>query len=248
MERKNNILYYFPVQADILYKNINNIKSREFKNAKKDISVPLTNAIISGYGIEDDNIKKCHIIYRKLLKITLFFAFVLFAFLIVIVLSDKSSGGLEESLEKILAWLIIPAFLEFPFLIVTSICLVKFKHKFLNYYLESYKPRCTQYPDDFRDRLAKTGFEMFNNYEKIKGFEDADEIDNLEKNLNTYYENCVCISCKRHIKCSKISQFKDYSAICPECGKISIIPENSHNNIDNVFLSVLNEYWFGENI
>lgn len=243
MERKDNILYYFPVQADILYKNTDNIKSREFKKAKKDISVPLTNIIISGYGIEDDNIKKCHIIYKRLLKITLFFTFFFFAFLIVIVLSDKSSGKFEKILEEISVWFMIPAFLEILFLIITLICLLRFRRKFLNYYLESYKPRCTQYPDDFRDRLAKTGLEMFDNCEEIQGFEDDDIYEE-----NSIYQNCVCIFCKRHMKCSDISKFENYSAVCPKCNKIAVIPENPDDKIDDIFISALNEYWFGEDI
>lgn len=234
-----NLLYYFPKEADVLYKN--DKKSSEFKEAKKTLSVPLGNVIINGMLCKEGSFAdKLHTKYTGLLKYTLFFAVVVFVWLVSLAVSSEFSGRLSRIFEEICIWLMIPAAIFFPLITVQLFWLYSFKYRILNYYLESYTPRCIDYPDNLRDEIAKMGFDMFQNQEEIQGYEDfPEEFEDDE----IRFENCVCAACKSRLKCDEVTDFDDYSAICPKCGEKAVIPD-AENDISDVLLSAVHEYWF----
>ena len=151
---------------------------------------------------------------------------------------------LEDVFYSIILILMIPALFSLVYIIGTVVRLKIYKNKALEIYMQNYKPRCTEYPADLRNQIAKMGCDMQFNQEVILGYEDYPEELYDDMDLSG---NCVCVSCQRYLKCSDIIEF-DYdngSAICPECNKTAIIPDPDNDISDRLLLACHN-YWFGD--
>lgn len=240
---QKNLLYYHPKNADILLLGDN---EREVKEAEKYFSKILGVMLVNGgYYCEDDGFAKTlHKKYSSILKCIaplgiLFFVCVL-CFAVSSEFPDNSDTGNLIACVGVI--LIIPSVAFYIILGILMWRLYNYKKQLLKYYLKDYTPRCTDYDDDFREELANAGYDTtFNQAEIEDGMNYSEDLSEAEQKL--YAEKCVCIACIRRLSCADVTEFDNYTAICPECGEKAIIPDLD-NDISEVFLHALNEYWF----
>lgn len=247
---RNNLLYYFPNEADILF-NSENEPRENIKRAEKSLSVSLGQILVNGFLCEEDGLPKTlHKKYSGTLRIMFPLAAAFLVCMICIAvgaeLPDNSLFGNAMSLIGVV--LLIPSAVFWVILAVLMWMLYTYKKKLLACYLEAYTPRCTELSAEFRDELAKSGFDTGHNQSEIEQGQLVpdvmlEELRNSEKYV--YLENCVCIACKSRMNCGEISEFDNYTAVCPGCGRKSIIPDLD-GDISDELLSSLHEYWYAE--
>lgn len=242
---RKNLLYYHPKNADIL---LYGDEKRKVKEAERYFSSILGVMLVDGgcFCEEDGLVKTLHKKYSSMLKwiapLGIIFFICMLCFAVGSEFPDNSYWSTFFTVIGVI--LIIPSVALYIILGILMWRLYNYKRQLLKYYLESYSPRCTNYDDDFRDELANAGYDtMFNQAEIEDGMNYSEELSEAEQEL--YSEKCVCIACKSRLSCADVTDFEDYTAICPECGKKAIIPDLD-NDISEDFLYALNKYWCGD--
>lgn len=159
---KYNLFNYYPLYADALY-----YKSADMKDARINLmQFILDDILLSGSLCEKKGLPlKLHKIYFFLLRSMLLFSIPFWIFLVVIAVSEYIDNDIFFGCFVVLT---IPAAIFILLFTAVIICFAVFRRKLLNYYLGSYWPRCTEYPDDLREEAALAGFSMFFNDEEFK--------------------------------------------------------------------------------
>lgn len=77
-------------------------------------------------------------------------------------------------------------------------------------------------------------------------FSDAHKHSSFHKEEILNSKICGCFCCKNIYSPSEITEWidKGKTALCPKCGIDSVIGSNSGININEKFLSQMNEIWF----
>lgn len=245
----NNMFYYYPQMADRLY--FAELSGERDKPAEETASILLGQVLVKGPFYQDDGFAtELSNRYRKMLNIfyPLCVAFLVSLICIAIGAELPESSKIGNFLSNIGITLLLPGIIGWIVIIATLFMLRSYKKKMYRRYLDGYTPRCVDFPDDFRDELAKCGFNTLNNrtqieqgrrYVYISAFEDYDS-----ENAVTMLK-CICISCKSEMNCTEISEFHNDSAICPVCGAVSVLPDFDDMLSDEI-TEALNKYWCGD--
>lgn len=83
-------------------------------------------------------------------------------------------------------------------------------------------------------------------YEKESLFKKIHAYSSHNRKLIEASEKCHCFYCKGSIESSEIVEYTDQgqTAICPKCGIDAIVPDSIDDEIDDILISEMHEYWF----
>lgn len=83
-------------------------------------------------------------------------------------------------------------------------------------------------------------------YEKEAQLKRLHAYSSHNKSLIDTSQKCYCFYCKTVMDSREIKKYTDdgQTAICPECGMDSIIPDSIGETIDETVISEMNDYWF----
>lgn len=245
-----NMFYYYPQMADRLY--FAELSGERDKSAEESASVLLGQALVKGPFYQDDGFAtELSNRYRRMLSIfyPLWVAFLVSLICIAIGAELPETSKIGNFLSNMGITLLVPGIIGWVVIIATLIMLHLYKKKMYRRYLDGYTPRCIDYPDDFRDELAKCGFNTLKNQTQIEQgrryvYNSAFE-EEYDSNDTVTMLKCICIACKSEMNCTEISEFHNESAVCPVCGATAILPDFD-DMLSYEITDALNEYWFAQ--
>lgn len=220
-----NPLYYFPIEANILYYAEKG--SKEYKWAVRTISFFISAKAFAG---KDEKADKINVRLNRLIVVGFILALIDFGLFAAMMFADKIS-------DTVFALLFCGGMLFTGILIGLCLYVTGLRKKLILLFLESYKPVCE---DLDSDTLGKIGVCLHGSLIdkddiEIGSYErDADEGD-------VEFDSCTCVSCMQRTENKDITKYdKHGNAICPSCGNAALVitPEEPSE-----FLDLLHRYY-----
>lgn len=241
-----NLLYYYPVEANVLYNSKKN--SKEYRKAVKEINPLPFN--VDNFFKNDSFVNKVCRSYMVRTKIFMGYLVLFFIWLIGAWITDFEGKFFGNGV--IGAVIILSAFV---FDIIIMDMVVKTRNKLIGHWLETYEPVHIECDELTLLRIGLCGLRTIGNKAEIEdGVADKVEVDGGYVQSGEGDENaeicaftdCACISCKRIIRNSEIKEFDgNNSAVCPYCGEVSLMYKTGE--ISPEFLEKLHIYWSAVN-
>lgn len=222
-----NPLYYFPVEANLLYHAEKG--SKEYKKLAAEIV-----AKTDGMYVNDDEVFRGYTakIKRRLIAVFVF-AVVGFVSFSAMQITDK----IDSDADLIFALFFCVGMLSCIITIFLSIFVVRLRRKLVQLLLKDYTPVCEEFGEQVLREIGILCLDTFSNRDNIEYILEEEENGRDFCGLAA----CICILCLEVTKDSDITQFDEKgSAVCPHCGEKALI--GKAQCISDNFLKKLHRY------
>lgn len=204
-----NPLYYFPVEANRLYYAKKG--SKEYKKLTAEIAAKTADLYVNDDELFNEYTSK---IKRKLTAVFVF------AFLGLAAASAMQITDMTGASDLIFALFFCVCMLSCILAIFLSVFVVSLRRKLIQHLLKDYTPVCEEFGEKILREVGILCLDTLGNRDNIEYIleekEDGQELGELAE--------CVCISCLKPTRNPYNMQFdKNESAICPYCGKKTMI-------------------------